>query len=114
VPLATGQRILSFSLLPHPEPSTGKGTGGRDGRPRDTSIEVPTLKLMPSCFLHCLPVLGILRQESTPTSTGGGKPVGTSNHGLKVPGVVSHAFNPSTRETEAGGFLSSKPAWSTK
>jgi hypothetical protein len=28
--------------------------------------------------------------------------------------VVAHAFNPSTRETEAGGFLSSRPAWSTK
>jgi hypothetical protein len=28
------------------------------------------------------------------------------------PGVVAHAFNP--REEEAGGFLSSRPAWSTK
>ena len=25
-----------------------------------------------------------------------------------------HAFNPSTWEAEAGGFLSSRPAWSTK
>jgi hypothetical protein len=25
-----------------------------------------------------------------------------------------NAFNPSTREAEAGGFLSSRPAWSTK
>jgi hypothetical protein len=31
-----------------------------------------------------------------------------------VPGVVAHAFNPSTWEAEAGGFLSSKPAWSTE
>jgi hypothetical protein len=30
------------------------------------------------------------------------------------PGVVVHTFNPSTREAEAGGFLSSRPAWSTK
>jgi hypothetical protein len=30
------------------------------------------------------------------------------------PGVVVHAFNPSTRGAEAGGFLSSRPAWSTK
>jgi major histocompatibility complex class I len=30
------------------------------------------------------------------------------------PGVVAHAFNPSTREAEAGGFLSLRPAWSTK
>jgi hypothetical protein len=28
--------------------------------------------------------------------------------------VVVHAFNPSTQEAEAGGFLSSRPAWSTK
>ena len=26
--------------------------------------------------------------------------------------VVAHAFNPSTWEAEAGGFLSSRPAWS--
>jgi major histocompatibility complex class I len=30
------------------------------------------------------------------------------------PGVVAHAFNPSTQKAEAGGFLSSRPAWSTK
>jgi hypothetical protein len=30
------------------------------------------------------------------------------------PGVVAHAFNPSTWEAEAGGFLSSRSAWSTK
>jgi hypothetical protein len=28
--------------------------------------------------------------------------------------VVVHTFNPSTWETEAGGFLSSRPAWSTE
>jgi hypothetical protein len=27
---------------------------------------------------------------------------------------VSHAFNPSTWEAEAGGFLSLRPAWSTE
>jgi hypothetical protein len=26
--------------------------------------------------------------------------------------VVAHAFDPSTWEAEAGGFLSSRPAWS--
>jgi major histocompatibility complex class I len=31
-----------------------------------------------------------------------------------APGVVAHAFNPSTRKAEAGRFLSSRPAWSTK
>jgi hypothetical protein len=29
-------------------------------------------------------------------------------------GVVPHAFNPSTWEAEAGGFLSSRPACSTE
>jgi hypothetical protein len=28
--------------------------------------------------------------------------------------MVAHACNPSTREAEAGGFLSSRPAWSTE
>jgi hypothetical protein len=41
---------------------------------------------------------------------------GSSTHVKKQvePGVVAHAFNPSTWEAEAGGFLSSSPAWSTK
>jgi hypothetical protein len=30
------------------------------------------------------------------------------------PGMVAHAFNPSTWEAEASGFLSSRPAWSTE
>jgi major histocompatibility complex class I len=29
-------------------------------------------------------------------------------------GVVVHVFNPSTWEADAGGFLSSRPAWSTE
>lgn len=28
--------------------------------------------------------------------------------------VVVHAFNPRTPEADAGGFLSSRPAWSTE
>ena len=30
------------------------------------------------------------------------------------PGNVVHTFNPSTKEAEAGRFLSSRPDWSTK
>jgi hypothetical protein len=33
---------------------------------------------------------------------------------IAKPGVATHAFNPGTGEAEAGGFLSSRPAWSTK
>jgi hypothetical protein len=33
---------------------------------------------------------------------------------LIAPGVVAHAFNPSTWEAETGGFLSLRPAWSTE
>jgi hypothetical protein len=32
---------------------------------------------------------------------------------ITQPGVVAHAFNPSTWEAEAGRFLSLRPAWST-
>jgi hypothetical protein len=28
--------------------------------------------------------------------------------------MVAHTFNPSTWEAETGGFLSSRPAWSTE
>jgi hypothetical protein len=34
------------------------------------------------------------------------------NHFL--PGMVAHAIDLSTWEAEAGGFLSSRPAWSTE
>ena len=30
------------------------------------------------------------------------------------PGMVAHTFDSSTQEAEAGGFLSLRPAWSTK
>jgi hypothetical protein len=40
--------------------------------------------------------------------------IGEDENNKSKPGVVAHAFNPSTWEAEAGGFLSSRPARSTK
>jgi hypothetical protein len=58
--------------------------------PHDLDTEYQTQVLWMSCAMNC-------------------------NQSFKTqPGVVAHAFNPSTREAEAGGFLSSRPAWSTK
>jgi hypothetical protein len=39
---------------------------------------------------------------------------GSALYKTEQPGVVAHDFNPSTREAEAGGFLSSRAAWSTE
>jgi hypothetical protein len=39
---------------------------------------------------------------------------GSLKKAQKKPGMVAHAFNPSTPEAEAGEFLSSRLAWSTK
>jgi hypothetical protein len=38
----------------------------------------------------------------------------TKQNKTKQPGMMAHAFNPSTPEAEAGGFLTSRPALSTK
>jgi hypothetical protein len=38
----------------------------------------------------------------------------TKTNKKSKPGAMAHTFNPSTREAEAGGFLSSRPALSTK
>jgi hypothetical protein len=38
----------------------------------------------------------------------------TKQNPERKPGLEAHTFNPSTREAEAGRFLSSRPAWSTK
>jgi hypothetical protein len=39
-----------------------------------------------------------------------------NSHEIRIfwPGVVAHAFNPSTWKAEAGEFLSSRLAWSTE
>jgi hypothetical protein len=44
----------------------------------------------------------------------GKRSAGELRRDMTEPGVVVHAFNPSTWEAEAGGFLSSRPVWSTE
>jgi hypothetical protein len=62
-----------------------------------------------SGIFHSLaPMLGLGLGKLTSTTTVGYIEMHTK------PGVVVYTFNPSTREAEAGGFLSSRPAWSTK
>jgi hypothetical protein len=40
------------------------------------------------------------------------RPLITPLRNTGEPGMVANAFNPSTWEAEAGGFLSLRPAWS--
>jgi hypothetical protein len=51
----------------------------------------------------------ILRFQDTPV-----RMAKTNKRSDSSPGVVAHAFNPSTWEAEAGGSLSWRPAWSTE
>jgi hypothetical protein len=44
----------------------------------------------------------------------GGEGRGGEGRGGEGQAVVAHAFNPSPQEAEVEGFLSSRPAWSTK
>jgi hypothetical protein len=55
------------------------------------------------CFVHYLKQL-ILKQDRKMNE----------KEWKTQPGMVAHAFNPSTWEVEAGGFLSSRPVWSTE
>jgi hypothetical protein len=64
-----------------------------------------TEKNLPSSMsLDRLPTEGVAQTKDVSSIT--------SRSGLSRV-VVVHAFNPSTREAEAGGFLNSRPAWST-
>jgi hypothetical protein len=61
------------------------------------------------------------KQNKTPVDTisylflgGGGEEFELSYKNKVSRAVVAHAFNPTTWEVEAGGFLSSRPAWSTE
>jgi len=61
---------------------------------------------------------GSLSNPRRETREAGVKPVEpgdkVSVKNCEAPQAVTHAFNPSSREAEAGGVLSLKPAWSTE
>jgi hypothetical protein len=53
-------------------------------------------------------------QKTTFISNSGSHAFIGSSLKLSHQALVVHTFNPSTREAETGGFLSSRPAWSTE
>jgi hypothetical protein len=61
-----------------------------------------------------LQALGKLRQEDSELKVILGYIGKTLDQRQNKPGGVAHPFNLSTPEAEAGRFLSSRPAWSTK
>jgi hypothetical protein len=65
------------------------------GSLRASSFLSGQMSLVPYHYLHFTPVPLLFKEN-------------------KLPGVVAHTFNSSTREAEAGGFLSLRPAWSTE
>jgi hypothetical protein len=73
--------------------------------------DVPTGK-KDTCSIMFIAVLFIIarswKEPRCPFSI-----LGVRNNAVQ-PGMVAHAFDPSTREAETGGFLSLRQAWSTK
>jgi hypothetical protein len=66
-----------------------------------------------NCFIVCSHISSICGGQRTGSM--GWFPPSMYHKGPRYsPGVVAHAFNPSTLEAEAAEFLSSRPAWSTK
>jgi hypothetical protein len=83
--------------------TSGELGGQANGRSKGT--RAPTLAR------RSLPNMGMGQVVATRKEWMRGLPLKTQLSPLKV---VAHNFNPSTWEAEAGGFLSSRPAWSTK
>jgi hypothetical protein len=82
--------------------------------------ESPTMP-DPDHFALCLVIALLMEPEGWPRSARTHTPLlSLSRLPLSLfksvfrPGVVEDAFNPNTWEAEAGGFLSLRPAWSTK
>jgi hypothetical protein len=56
-----------------------------------------------------IPIISVLSKESHPPMLSHSAQKFTARLG-----VLAHTFNPSSQEAEAGGFLSSRPVWSTE
>jgi hypothetical protein len=111
---------LLWSQIRKQEPSE-KRVGVRNSSDLVARVHLPDIPSYLTCKhrSEC-----ICRVRRAPAPHAGSKKQGTTLETLRSlsvqleiptwPGVVAHTFNPSTREAEAGGFLSSRPAWSTK
>jgi hypothetical protein len=104
---STGITVVSHHTWPHP------GSETEEEEEEDRSLL--SIWMFNFAFIilygkiHIVPIfnLAILFQPCVTVT----RVVKSQSLGL---GVVAHTFNPSTWEAEAGGFLSSRPAWSTK
>jgi hypothetical protein len=74
--------------------------------PVPTHTHVLSLLPHPLCVCICLSFCKVARKFYSKQSVQVRK--------YTISGMVAHAFNPSTWEAEAGGFLSSRPTWFTK
>jgi hypothetical protein len=80
------------------------------GSDHHEDIEVPRLKA-PNRRLTKHTVEALTTKTKKETGWGGGRKQKEKQVSWAV---VAHAFSPSIWEAEAGGFLNSRPAWSTE
>jgi hypothetical protein len=100
-PASLGSQTLCFTL------KSKEGSGEQNWHNLGPCEKCSTARMAHTC------------NRSTQIAEAGGLPrvqdhTGSQNMFHVNQGGLPRAFNPSTQEAEAGGFLSSRPAWSTK
>jgi hypothetical protein len=98
----------------HKRGSAGKGTWYTAWIPElDLPGRAKFIKLFSDCFM-CTVAPVLHRYYGIHTENNNKSKIWKLKFVCMSWAVVAHAFNPSTWEAEAGGFLSSRPAWSTE